>query len=101
MDERGDRQMSAFFAGLARRSQLIECPLKAYVVKVLECNGDGDCVTACMVNVFAKDSDGKCVVVNDELCFGCMACVAQCLQNGVTVEPRDARKYPSVDEILR
>jgi coenzyme F420-reducing hydrogenase gamma subunit len=54
-----------------------------------------------MVNVFEKDPAGRCIVVNDELCFGCMACVAQCAENGVSVVPREARRYPTAEELLR
>ncbi len=87
--------------GLALRSQLIECPLHAYSVKVTSCSGVGECAAVCPVGVFGTDSGGRCTVYQEELCFGCMACVAQCAENGVTVQPREARRYPSVDELLR
>jgi NAD-dependent dihydropyrimidine dehydrogenase PreA subunit len=54
-----------------------------------------------MVGVFGTDSRGRCTVVNEELCFGCMACAAQCPENGVHVEQREARRYPSVEDLLR
>ena len=54
-----------------------------------------------MVEVFDTDSNGKCVVTNQELCFGCMACVAQCLDHGVMVSPRDIGEHLTVDELLR
>jgi MinD superfamily P-loop ATPase len=94
-------QKPSFLAGLAARSQLIDCPLRAYTVAVETCSGLGECAAVCMVNVFGTDSRGRCTVVNEELCFGCMACVAQCADGGVSVEPREARRYPSVEDLLR
>ena len=87
--------------GLALRSQLIECPLHAYSVRVTRCSGVGECAAVCPVGVFGTDSGGRCTVYQEELCFGCMACVAQCAEQGVTVEPREARRYPTVEELLR
>lgn len=91
----------SLLAGLAARAQIIECPLRAFEVTVTKCSGIGECAAVCMVNVFAKDASGRCTVVNDELCFGCMACVAQCAEGGVSVVPRDARRYPTVEDLLR
>ena len=87
--------------GLAVRSQIIECPLRSYTVRVSGCSGVGECAAVCPVGVFGTDSGGRCDVLNEELCFGCMACVAQCAEKGVAVAPRDARRYPSVEELLR
>ncbi len=87
--------------GLALRSQLIECPLHAYTVKVSRCNGVGECAAVCPVGVFGTDSGGRCTVYNEELCFGCMACVAQCAENGVAVKPRESRRYPTIQDLLR
>lgn len=70
-------------------------------MNVLSCDGEGDCTSACMVNVFETDENHRCVVVNDELCFGCMACVAQCLKKGVVVNPIERTRYLSSDELLR
>lgn len=87
--------------GVALRSQIIKCPLHAYTVTVTRCTGSGECAAVCPAGVFGTDALGNCVVFNEELCFGCMACVAQCADNGVAVAPRDARNYPSVEELLR
>ncbi len=87
--------------GLALRSQLIECPLHAYSVRVTKCSGVGECAAVCPVGVFGTDAGGRCTVYQEELCFGCMACVAQCAEKGVTVVPREARRYPTVEELLR
>jgi NAD-dependent dihydropyrimidine dehydrogenase PreA subunit len=92
---------SSLLSGLAARSQLIDCPLWAYQVKVTRCSGVGECAAVCMVNVFRTDPAGRCVVANEALCFGCMACVSQCAENGVSVVPREARRYPTVEELLR
>ncbi|MDG6901721.1 MAG: 4Fe-4S dicluster domain-containing protein, partial [Nitrososphaerota archaeon] len=59
------------------------------------------CASVCPVGVFGTDHSGRCEVVNEVLCFGCMACVAQCADGGVAVASREARRYPSVDDILR
>ena len=96
-----DPRSPTLLEGLGLRSQAIECPLHAYTVKVSKCNGVGECAAVCPVGVFGTDPGGRCTVLNEELCFGCMACVAQCAENGVTVAPRDARRYPSVQDILR
>jgi MinD superfamily P-loop ATPase len=87
--------------GLALRAQMVECPLHAYSVRVTKCSGVGECATVCPVGVFGTDSGGRCTVFNEELCFGCMACVAQCAEKGVMVEPRGARRYPTVEDLLR
>ena len=87
--------------GLAARSQIIECPLHCYSVKVSHCSGLGECATACPVGVFGTDRRGRCTVLNEALCFGCMACVAQCAESGVVVAAREARRYPSVEDLLR
>ncbi len=87
--------------GLAVRAQLVDCPLSAYSVKVQRCSGIGECAAVCPVGVFGTDSGGRCTVYNQELCFGCMACVAQCAEKGVTVEPRELRRYPTAEDLLR
>ena len=89
------------FEGLAARSQMVVCPLGAFSVRVTRCSGVGECALVCPVGVFGTDSDGRCTVFNQELCFGCMACVAQCAEKGVEVEQRSSRRYPTVEEILR
>ncbi len=96
-----DPRTPTLLEGLAVRSQLIECPLHAYTVKVTMCSGIGECAAVCPVGVFGTDQQGRCTVFNEELCFGCMACVAQCAERGVVVEPRVARKYPMVEDLLR
>ncbi len=92
---------TSMLAGLAIRSQMVDCPLWAYSVNVTKCSGVGECAAVCAVGVFGTDSSGRCTVVNEELCFGCMACVAQCAENGVSVEPRESRHYPTVEDLLR
>ena len=87
--------------GLTARSQIIDCPLHSYTVTVTRCSGAGECSAICPVGVFGTSPEGRCTVLNEELCFGCMACVAQCAENGVAVVPRDARRYPSVEDMLR
>jgi MinD superfamily P-loop ATPase len=97
----GNPRTPTILEGLSLRSQIIECPLHAYSVKVSTCSGAGECAAVCPVSVFGTDAFGRCTVFHEELCFGCMACVAQCAEKGVAVAPRDARKYPSVEELLR
>jgi NAD-dependent dihydropyrimidine dehydrogenase PreA subunit len=40
-------------------------------------------------------------VLNEELCLGCMACMAQCAEREVAVEPRAARRHPTFEDLLR
>ncbi len=87
--------------GLAVRSQIIECPLHSFAVTVSKCSGIGECASVCPVGVFGTDSGGRCTVYNEELCFGCMACVAQCAERGVAVTSRDSRRYPSIEDLMR
>ena len=96
-----DPRRPTFLEGIAARSQLVDCPLHAYTVRVARCSGIGECAAICPVGVFGTDAGGRCTVLNEELCFGCMACVAQCAERGVTVAPREARRYPSAEELLR
>jgi MinD superfamily P-loop ATPase len=78
-----------FLQGLKARSSMIQCPLSSFKVTVEHCSGHGACADVCMVNVFKKNTHGKCIVANEDLCFGCMACVAQCSEKGVMVEPAE------------
>jgi NAD-dependent dihydropyrimidine dehydrogenase PreA subunit len=83
------------------RSQLTDCPLGAFQVEVVKCSGSGDCSSVCLVKVFETDKKGKCVVANQELCFGCMACVAQCLDHGIVISETEATGCLSVEELLK
>lgn len=96
-----DARAPTLLEGLSVRSQLIECPLHAYTVTVSKCSGGGECAAICPVGVFGVDGLGRCVVVNKELCFGCLACVAQCAEGGVKVEERPAGTYPGIEDVLR
>ena len=97
----GPRSASQILANLAVRSTITEDPLGSYRVTVKTCSGQGECVTACVVGVFRKNEAGQCTVGCDSLCFGCMACVAQCLEGGVTVEPIALPRRPTIDDLLR
>ncbi len=92
---------SSLLAGLSARAELTDCPIDAFEVHLDRCSGDGDCAAACSVKVFETDQTGRCRVVNDFLCYGCMACVAQCLEGGVRVVPRREPRFTEVDELLR
>ena len=91
----------SFLAGFVARSQIIDCPLWAYEVRVTDCSGAGECAATCMVYVFTTDSAGRCTVANEALCFGCMACVSQCSASGVKEVPREERRHPAVADLLR
>ncbi len=73
--------------GLAKRGQITDCPMGAFKVNITKCNGENECAKVCLVNAISTGQDGKCFVVDDELCFGCTACMAQCQENGITVSP--------------
>ncbi|MDG6988752.1 MAG: ferredoxin family protein [Nitrososphaerota archaeon] len=92
---------SSLLAGLSARAELTLSPLDAFAVQVDRCSGDGDCAAACSVKVFETDQTGRCRVVNDFLCYGCMACVAQCLEGGVRIVPRREPRFTDMDELLR
>ncbi len=56
-----------------------------------KCNGDAVCVDVCPVAVFelkelpAYGGKKKSVVVNEDACIACMACVIQCPEEAITV----------------
>ena len=96
-----DPRRPTLIEGLSVRSQILDCPLHSYTVRVLTCGGGGECAETCPVGVFGTDAYGRCTVYNEELCFGCMACAAQCAEKGVAVEARVARRYPTAQDLLR
>lgn len=98
MEKHGGRSL---LTGLGLRDTLTDCPFNAFKVIVTKCSGEGECAAICAVGVFTTSPRGECVVTNGELCFGCMACVAQCMENGVTVVPNEPEEYRSLKEILR
>ncbi|GFP19942.1 hypothetical protein HKBW3S42_00892 [Candidatus Hakubella thermalkaliphila] len=49
-----------------------------------KCEGIGDCVDACPVEVIALEGD-KCVVVNPDDCTDCEACVDACPREAITI----------------
>jgi NAD-dependent dihydropyrimidine dehydrogenase PreA subunit len=50
-----------------------------------KCNGCGECVDVCPVEVYELQ-DGKSVAVNEEECLGCESCVEVCETGAITVE---------------
>jgi MinD superfamily P-loop ATPase len=96
-----NRSFSLLLEGLTLRSELTDCPVDAFQVEVKTCSGNGDCSSVCMVQVFDTDSNGRCVVANESLCFGCMACVAQCLDHGVVITAKGTSEHLTIDELLR
>ncbi len=54
-------------------------------VDLNKCNGDGVCVDICPVSVFEMQNE-KSVVVNNDDCILCMACVTSCPTEAITVE---------------
>ncbi len=76
----------------------------AFVVKInhLKCNGAGECSNVCPVEIYEKPHNGKCWVAKAKIskvikeknmqggvcpdCIGCMACVAACPTQAITVE---------------
>ena len=62
------------------------------IVDYSKCNGDAVCIDTCPVEVFElqnlpeyPDSE-KSVPVREDECILCMACVAQCPTEAITVE---------------
>jgi NAD-dependent dihydropyrimidine dehydrogenase PreA subunit len=94
-------ESSRLLKGLTRRSTLTDCPLGAFKVEVTTCTGKGECADACFVNVFERNPFGQCTVVNEELCFGCATCLAQCSDGGVSVVPNDLGGFASPEELLK
>lgn len=86
---------------LSVRSTLTDCPLNAFKLIVTKCSGEGECADICVVHVFRKGPQGECVVTNGALCIGCMACIAQCMENGVTVIPNEPEDYLSIYDLLK
>ena len=58
-----------------------------YVVTVdkKKCDGQGECVDVCPVNVF-EIQDGKSVPVNMSECLGCESCIQACPKEAITVK---------------
>lgn len=54
-------------------------------VDVEKCNGDGECVDVCPVEVYELQG-GKAVVINEEECLGCESCIEVCEQGALTIE---------------
>lgn len=60
-------------------------------VDYAKCNGDAICVSVCPTSVFEMKEvpeypgQQKAVVVNNDACILCMACVAQCPTQAITV----------------
>ncbi len=50
-----------------------------------KCEGCGECVDVCPVDVWEL-VDGKSEPVNAEECLGCESCVEVCEQDAITVE---------------
>lgn len=98
MEKHGEESL---LKGLGIRSTISDCPLNAFKVIVTKCSGEGECAAVCVVKVFKTGSKGECVVTNGALCMGCMACVAQCMDNGVTVIPNEPEEYVSMEELLK
>ena len=55
------------------------------IVNADKCNGDGECVDICPVEVYELQG-GKAVPVNAEECLGCDSCVEVCPSDAITVE---------------
>jgi NAD-dependent dihydropyrimidine dehydrogenase PreA subunit len=58
-----------------------------YVVTVdkEKCDGQGECVDVCPVNVF-EIQNGKSVPVNMSECLGCESCIQACPKEAITVK---------------
>jgi len=54
-------------------------------VDLEKCDGDAVCVSICPTSVFELKND-KSVVVREQDCILCMACVAQCAKQAIEVK---------------
>ncbi len=50
-----------------------------------KCNGDGECVETCPVEVLAIENE-KAVVKNPDECIECEACVSACPHEAISME---------------
>lgn len=53
-------------------------------VDLEKCNGCGECVDICPMEVFELQ-DNKSIPVKHEECIGCESCVVNCEQEAITV----------------
>ncbi|MEW6214338.1 MAG: 4Fe-4S binding protein [Nitrospirota bacterium] len=51
-----------------------------------KCTGEGKCYEICPVSVFGEPKDGKCQIVNADLCEGCESCLAECPTEAITLK---------------
>jgi NAD-dependent dihydropyrimidine dehydrogenase PreA subunit len=52
------------------------------------CEGCGDCVGTCPVDMFEVKENKAVVIGNQEDCVGCESCVSVCPSSSVTVEEK-------------
>jgi hypothetical protein len=93
--------MSVWLCRFSCSTGSADCPFNALRVIVTKCSGEGDCAPNYAARVFTTSPKGLCVVTNGVLCFGCMAYVARCTENGVTIIPNEADEYCTLKELLR
>jgi len=59
-----------------------------YIVSVNQdiCEGCGDCIDSCPVEILSLNDTGKAYVSGDEAeCMGCESCVAVCESGAITI----------------
>ena len=66
-----------------------------------DCNGCGDCVTACGFSAISLDDDKQIAVVDIQKCMGCGVCEYKCPAGAISLRLEPSKGEPlNLEELL-